>query len=79
MFTGLVEALAEVVAITPQPPGVRLTLHLPTSNRRDQIGDSIAINGCCLTVVAIDTNQLSFEAGEETLSTILATLLPPNR
>ncbi len=33
-----------------------------------KIGDSIAVNGCCLTVVRIDGESLSFQAGEETLS-----------
>lgn len=33
-----------------------------------QIGDSVAVNGCCLTVVSIDGEQFAFEAGEETLS-----------
>lgn len=39
-----------------------------SSNDHPSIGDSICINGCCLTVVAIDSQLLDFEAGEETLS-----------
>jgi riboflavin synthase len=69
MFTGLVEALAKVAAVTPEPPGVRLVIHMPTVIAdRAKIGDSIALNGCCLTVVAAEGDQLSFQTGEETLS-----------
>ena len=68
MFTGLVEGLAEVVAIVPEPPGVRLTIRLPSSPRDSAIGDSVALNGCCLTVVDKRDNDLAFQAGEETLS-----------
>lgn len=69
MFTGLVEALAEVVAIKPEPPGVRLVIRVPPSVcQRAKVGDSIALNGCCLTVVGIEGERLAFQAGKETLS-----------
>jgi len=68
MFTGLVEALGAVVAATPTGPGVRLVVQSATVAQDAQTGDSIAVNGCCLTVVAIDGDNLSFDAGEETLS-----------
>lgn len=67
MFTGLVEALATVVELQTEPPGVRLTIEVPPSIDAVKIGDSIALNGCCLTVVAATANRLSFQAGEETL------------
>jgi len=67
MFTGLVEALATVVELQPEPPGVRLMIEMPPSIDGVQIGDSIALNGCCLTVIAIDKQHISFQAGEETL------------
>jgi riboflavin synthase len=67
MFTGLVEALATVVELQTEPPGVRLTMEVPPSVAEVKIGDSIALNGCCLTVVAANANRLSFQAGEETL------------
>jgi riboflavin synthase len=77
MFTGLVQSLAEVTEITAEPPGARLTLREPSIAARAQIGDSIAINGCCLTVVAIQGDRFSFQAGEETLSrTNLGQLTP---
>lgn len=68
MFTGLVQQLAEVAKIVPEPGGVRLVIRAPGLAAQAEIGASIATNGCCLTVVAIDGDCLSFQAGEETLS-----------
>jgi riboflavin synthase len=68
MFTGLVESLANVVDVLPEPPGVRLVLRAPWPTGATAIGDSVALNGCCLTVVAVDGERLAFQAGEETLS-----------
>jgi riboflavin synthase len=67
MFTGLVQSLAEVKSLIAVGPGVRLTIRESEIARRSAVGDSIAINGCCLTVVDIERELLSFEAGEETL------------
>ena len=52
----------------PEPPGVRFVIREPKIAAASAIGDSIALNGCCLTVVAIEGDCLSFQAGEETLS-----------
>lgn len=72
MFTGLVEGMGRIAALTPDGPGLRLDVAAPTEmlslNDRCQLGESVAINGCCLTVVAIDDNLWSFQAGTETLS-----------
>ena len=68
MFTGLVQTLAEVVDVVSEPPGVRLVIRGPQIASKTKIGDSIAVNGCCLTVVANDGQRLEFQAGEETLS-----------
>ena len=68
MFTGLVQSLAEVTEIVPEPPGVRLVIREPKVAAAARVGDSIAINGCCLTLVGIEGSLLSFQAGEETLS-----------
>lgn len=77
MFTGLVQSLAEVVAVVAEPPGARLVIRKPDIAASVHIGDSIAINGCCLTVVGTRDNCLSFQAGEETLSrTNLGELIP---
>lgn len=68
MFTGLVQSLAEVVALEEEGPGVRLTVRDPQLAVGRVIGDSIAVNGCCLTVVGVDGDAFAFQAGSETLS-----------
>lgn len=67
MFTGLVQSLGEVRRLEPAGPGVRLVVREPAVAQRCKIGDSVAINGCCLTVVSVDGAELSFDAGSETL------------
>lgn len=52
MFTGIVEELGTVVAIEDQGDAVRLTLRATTVLEDVRLGDSIAVNGCCLTVAA---------------------------
>lgn len=60
--------------VRPEDSAVRLAVRVPDSMLRDatrvecRIGDSVAINGCCLTVVEIAGAEWSFQAGEETLS-----------
>jgi riboflavin synthase len=80
MFTGLVQELGEVRAVTPDGPGVRLTIEAAVLPQGTAIGDSIAINGCCLTAVAVADKAFSFEAGAETLKrTNLGQLRPGER
>jgi riboflavin synthase len=67
MFTGLVESLASVVERIAEPPGMRLVVREPVIAAETQVGDSICVNGCCLTVVAVGNDTLAFQAGEETL------------
>lgn len=68
MFTGLVQEVGEVRALEPAGPGVRLSVRAPSTAQPAAIGDSVAINGCCLTIVAVDGADLAFEAGSETLA-----------
>lgn len=80
MFTGIVETLGTVERIESQPPGVRLAILAGEVASDASIGDSIAINGCCLTVIERAGEVLSFEAGSETLSrTNLGELNPGSR
>jgi len=80
MFTGLVESLAEVTALQPDGPGVLLSVADASIAEQATIGDSVAVNGCCLTVVSIASECISFQAGEETLSrTNLGKLSPGDR
>jgi riboflavin synthase len=72
MFTGLVEELGTVAEATKtgsrKSPSLRLTVKAPLVSSDARIGDSIAVNGCCLTIVRKSRNLLTFEAGSETLS-----------
>ncbi|NNJ25433.1 riboflavin synthase [Alienimonas chondri] len=80
MFTGLVEAQAVVHLLERRGSDVSLTLALPAENGRGEplagdvkLGDSVALNGCCLTVVEIADgdapgDRWTFEAGAETLA-----------
>lgn len=67
MFTGLVEALGRVEDTLPEGPGRRLVLSAPSLLAGTNVGDSVAVNGCCLTVVHNASDTLSFQAGPETL------------
>src|SRR4051794_18860394 len=67
MFTGLVETLAIVERVEAEDAGRRLVINAPTIASPAKTGDSIAVNGACLTVVARDGNLLHFQAGPETL------------
>jgi riboflavin synthase len=68
VFTGIVEELGEIAEIDVEPTGARLAVQAPKLAPLADIGDSISISGCCLTVVAIDNELLRFEAVPETLS-----------
>jgi riboflavin synthase len=77
MFTGLVETVGTVAEIRPEPPGVLLAIATGPLTHAAAIGDSVCLNGCCLTVVAVSGSRLEFQAGAETLSrTNLGRLLP---
>ncbi len=71
MFTGLVEGLGRVVTLTPDAVSLTLQIAAPPELpglETIRLGDSIALNGCCLTVIAIGDRTWSFQAGSETLS-----------
>jgi riboflavin synthase len=68
MFTGLVESRGTIVTVEQRGPGVRLMVQAGVVSEGAQLGDSIALNGCCLTVVACAGQRLAFDAGTETLS-----------
>ncbi len=67
MFTGLVETLAPVVDFRPDPPGARLVVDAAAILEGIAVGSSVAVNGCCLTVVKIEGSCLHFDLGPETL------------
>lgn len=67
MFTGIVEELGQVVALTPQDAAARLTVRGPLVTTDARPGDSIAVNGVCLTVVAGAEGTFTADVMQETL------------
>jgi riboflavin synthase len=67
VFTGLVEVLGRVERVAFENAGRRLTLRWPGLTEGLAIGESVAVNGCCLTVVAADGERFEVQAGPETL------------
>ncbi|MQA28348.1 MAG: riboflavin synthase [Luteitalea sp.] len=74
MFTGLVEAIGEIAESTPTTGGVRLRIETSLAPELAP-GDSLAVNGVCLTVVRAGAGDVDAEVGPETLRvTTLGTL-----
>ncbi|MBX7207653.1 MAG: riboflavin synthase [Verrucomicrobiaceae bacterium] len=69
MFTGLVESTARVTALDPRGDGARLMLEAAPGMADVTEGDSVAVNGCCLTVTSFDalSRVLSFDLLGQTL------------
>jgi riboflavin synthase len=67
LFTGLVECLGQVDRVDVEGSGRRLTIAWPGLDQTLTIGESIAVNGCCLTVVATEGEVFEVQAGPETL------------
>ncbi len=77
MFTGIVEELGEVVAVEPLPDAARLTVRGPLVTSDAKHGDSIAVNGVCLTVVEHGDGLFSADVMQESLRrSSLGVLLP---
>ncbi|MGI5831545.1 MAG: riboflavin synthase [Thermoguttaceae bacterium] len=67
MFSGIVEALGEVVAVISEPPGCKIIVKDPKIAPQVEVADSVAVNGCCLTVIEKEGDTFAFQAGPETL------------
>jgi len=67
MFTGLVQALGTIACVRKEGSGKRLGIESADYLTGVVPGDSVAVNGCCLTVVEVTAEMLTFEAGPETL------------
>ena len=69
MFTGIVAAVGKIAAVAPKGDGLRLVVAPGTLDIADvAVGDSIAVNGCCLTVAAKSRATLGFDVSAETLA-----------
>jgi riboflavin synthase len=67
VFTGIVRERGRVVSLEGDSAGVRLLVDAPLTAARTSRGDSVAVNGCCLTATDVDGGRMAFEAVPETL------------
>ena len=67
MFTGLIEEVGNVVMVRAPDRGAQLQIAAPHTAKKIRSGDSIAVNGCCLTLSAHRGDQLAFDLLKETL------------
>ena len=67
MFTGLIEEVGKVVATRATDHGTKLEIAAPRTAREARTGESIAVNGCCLTLTLRRGDRLSFDLLEETI------------
>lgn len=68
MFTGIVQAVGQIDRFIPNGPGARVRVTAPGLDLSDAVvGDSIAVNGCCLTVVAFAPGGFEVDVSRETL------------
>ena len=82
MFTGLIETTGTLLAINPTEGATRITIAAPTLTARLNIGDSIAVNGVCLTALSIEPNafppRFSADLAAETIARTTLSRLRPN-
>jgi riboflavin synthase len=68
MFTGIVQAVGRIADAEPKGDGLRIAVDIGIRDVADvAVGDSIAINGCCLTIAEINGATLAFDVSAETL------------
>ena len=67
MFTGIIEHTGTIAALTLSGEGGRVTIYTPDVAPRLAIANSIAVNGCCLTVIACDQERFSADLSGETI------------
>lgn len=68
MFAGVIEATGEISEAKPQGKGLRLTIGTTLDLSDIRVGDSIAVDGICLTVIACSVNSFSADVSRETLN-----------
>jgi len=68
MFTGIIEHLGTISRLETGPSGGKLTVHAPTLAAQLAVSASIAVNGCCLTIVHHDHDHFSADLSPETLA-----------
>ena len=68
MFTGLIQAVGQVASIERQESSVRLEIFSPEIAAQIAQGDSVSVNGTCLTVVSFDETKFSVDVMVQTLN-----------
>src|SRR6202040_1622749 len=67
MFTGIVEPLGTIESLSLRDDGGRVTIHAPTLASKLAVSNSIAVNGCCLTIVSVDKERFFADLSGETV------------
>lgn len=75
MFTGLIREVGGVVSLTHRRTASRLTVSAPSAASTARNGDSVAVNGVCLTVVSMSGSELSFDVSRKTAEDTTLSLL----
>jgi riboflavin synthase len=78
MFTGLIEEVGAIVAVHTRDHGTALQIAAPRIARDARPGESIAVNGCCLTITSRGSDCLTFDLLEETIARTNFRELRPN-
>jgi len=78
MFTGLIEEVGSVIAVRASDRGTQLQIAAPKIAKKIRTGDSVAVNGCCLTLSSQRDDQLTFDLLEETIGRTNLKVLPPD-
>lgn len=68
MFTGIIEEIGQITRIDPAPGGIKLSVGAQKVLEDIKIGDSIAINGACQTVISFDSASFTVDVSSETLN-----------
>lgn len=68
MFTGIIEHLGTIESLDLHPEGGRVTIHAPSLGPSLAVANSIAVNGCCLTITGIHNGRFSADLSGETLA-----------
>ena len=67
MFTGIIEELGQIVSLEKHPDGARIKVAARTVTGDSREGDSIAVNGVCLTAIDIKSDSFAADVSDETL------------
>ena len=67
MFTGIIEHIGTIDSLSVHRDGGRISVHAPTLNGSLAVSSSIAVNGCCLTIISVENDKFSADLSAETL------------